>query len=49
LGNPSLKGHVLIVDHNATNIVDNNNLLETKGKNLVVEFDASGAHNRLVG
>jgi hypothetical protein len=44
-----LKGHASTIDHNATNMVDNNNLLERKGKNLVVEFDANGAHDGLVG
>jgi hypothetical protein len=44
-----LKGHASTFDHNATNMVDNNTLLERKEKNLVIEFAASGAHDGLVG
>jgi hypothetical protein len=49
VGSPSLRGHASTVGHNATPMKDNSTLLEMKGINLAIEFDVSGAHDRLVG
>jgi len=38
LGSLSLKRRFSTFDHNATNIVDNNNLVQRKGKNLVANL-----------
>jgi hypothetical protein len=48
VGSPSLKGHAFTLGHNATPMKDNNTLLERKAKHLAIEFDVSGAHDRLV-
>lgn len=49
VGSPSLRGHTFTLGHNATPMKYNNTLLERKAKNLAIEFNVSGAHDRVVG
>ncbi len=44
-----MRGHAFILGQNVAHIVGNNIILERKGKSLVAKFDASGAHDGLVG
>jgi len=49
VGSLGLRGHAFILGQNVAHIVGNSIILERKGKNLVAKFDASGAHDGLVG
>ncbi len=49
VGSLGLRGHASILGQNLAHIVGNNIIFERKGKNLVAKFDASDAHDGLVG
>jgi hypothetical protein len=43
-------GHLIVpttLGQNVAHVIGNNTMLERKGNNLVVKFDASGAHGGL--
>ncbi len=44
-----MKGHASTLGHIIAIVVNNKTLPKRKGKNLVIEFDSSRAHDGLVG